>query len=87
MKAMEIDDSLQVLCSEIQRIQLTAQFPTNIPIQKLEAVQCAALDLSAAVMEYLAVVIQRLQKRLLGQNNVTSPYCSKYCHEYFKGLG
>jgi hypothetical protein len=65
-KAKEIDESLAVLLQHIRRIRLTADIPKHIVGQPYDAVQDAALDLCAAVMEYLAVAIRQLRRRLVG---------------------
>jgi hypothetical protein len=65
-KAKEIDESLDALLSRIHRIQLTADIPKGIVGRQHEAVQDAALNLCAAVMEYLAVAIKQLRRRLVG---------------------
>lgn len=50
----------------IHRIQLTTEFPAELPPSQIENVHCSALDLCAAIMEYIAIAIKLLSKSVLG---------------------
>ena len=70
-RAEEIEESIQFLSSTIHRIQLTASFPKAIPeaipAPQFDGAQTAALNLSAAVIDFLVTAIQTFKKPLPGQ--------------------
>ena len=65
-KEEEIIETIEMLSTDIHRIRLVKNFPQNVAEAQLENVNCAALRLSAAVMEYLAMAIKQLKSRLSG---------------------
>jgi tripartite-type tricarboxylate transporter receptor subunit TctC len=54
---MEADNSIAFLSEAIRRVQVTDGFSNILSERQLNGVYIAALDLSAAVAEYLAMVI------------------------------
>ena len=56
----EIDETLQFLLSTVRRVQLTNRFPAHIRLPQFELVECCALNLSAAIVDYLAIAIEHL---------------------------
>ena len=66
-KAKVIDEKLTFLTSIIKRVELNANFPQDIPDVQLDNVECASLNLFAAVMNYLTKAIGYLSKSLGGK--------------------
>jgi hypothetical protein len=66
-KAKAIEQNLDFLASVIHRLELNAEFPQGIADAQLDNVECAALDVFTAVMEYLTNGIRYFSKPLIGQ--------------------
>jgi hypothetical protein len=63
-KTKAIEEELEFLSYTIHRLGLTTDFPPNIAITQLANVQCAALNLCTAIMQYLTLGIQHFSKPL-----------------------
>jgi hypothetical protein len=51
--------AIEVLSAAIHRIQLVKQIPDDLSeLPQFETVRCSILDLSAAIVEYLALAIK-----------------------------
>lgn len=64
-RSEEIDEVLNILLIAVHRVQLTANFPKDLPMAQLESVHCAALDLCSSVMEYLAIALKNLERSFI----------------------
>ena len=62
----EIVETLQFLLTTLRRIQLTNRFPPHIRLPQFETAECCALNLSAAIIDYLAIAIEHLCLPLSG---------------------
>jgi len=62
----DIDEVFNVLLNVIHRIQLTKNFPPGLAPAQLENIRCAAVNLHASVIQYLAVTIKILRKSMFG---------------------
>jgi hypothetical protein len=54
-----------ILSAAIGRIQLTSEFPKNIPTTHIENTQWAAIDLCTAILKYVAIAIKILKKLVI----------------------
>ena len=61
--------SLNILFISLHRIQLTAKFPAELPDAQTENLNCAAIYLCTAVMDYVSVAIKVLSKSYLSVFN------------------
>ena len=64
----DINETLNVLFMAIHRIRLTSEAPAGLPPSQLESVHSAALELCTAIMDYPAIVIKLLSKRVFGMS-------------------
>ena len=65
-RAGEIDATLNRLLMIVQRIHLIEEFPANLSASRLENVKCAAINLCASIMNYLAPALKTLQRNFPG---------------------
>ena len=66
-KSKDILERLVFLSSTIRRVELVTEFPALIAPPQLDNVQCAALDLSTAIMEYVTLGISHFKTSLGGE--------------------
>jgi hypothetical protein len=63
-----VEEALTSLSSAISRIKVTEGFRDVLQQHQLDEVDCAAINLSAAVTEYLAIAIQYFADNSIGMN-------------------
>jgi hypothetical protein len=71
-KAEEVDSALEFLADAIHSIHVTEGFSEVLNEEQLDGVDCAALQLSAAVTEYLAMAIVYYTDKSIGRNRDVS---------------
>ena len=62
-----INEALSFLSDSIREVEVTATFKDILKQKQLEDVNCAAINLSAAVTEYLTMTIESLSNEIQGK--------------------
>jgi hypothetical protein len=63
-----VEDALVFLSDAISHIKVTEGFRNVLEDRQLDEVDCAAINLSATVTEYLAMAIEYFTDKTLGKN-------------------
>lgn len=73
-RAEAIDGTLETVSKAAENIQKIDLIPTNLALEQLSAVHCAALDLCTAILSYLTILIRYVNMGVLGMSSRGASY-------------
>src|SRR5271163_2845281 len=66
-RADEVDEKLVFLSTTIHRLELMNDIPADIDNAQLDNLECAALNLTTSIIEYLTFAIRHFSRSFIGE--------------------
>ena len=75
LKSEQIDETVTYLSKTIDSVQLEEDYSTALAGDQLDKIECAAINLSSAIMECLAVAITARKRSIFRRRESRSCMC------------